>query len=191
MLPTNQQNTSKRAISDLNCIYPYIASKDQVVQYIEEIIASAIGHNLYSILVFDFNGQVQMVTKADLESLKIKDKNAFEIALINLNSALKSQHIKIHQCDLPNSQPFLLFSNHWTLSAAILSPKFVKYAQRKLATKKVFASILNLESLVLFSECQVKQLNTIKEIAYSNSTSQSNALVLNIFNLEENICNMN
>lgn len=192
MLPTNLQSTTyKRAISDLNCMYPYIISKEQVAQYHEEIIASEIGHNLYSILVFDFDGQVQMVTKSDLESLKVKNKNAFEIALINLNSTLKSQNIKVHQYDLPNSQPFLFFSNHWLSSAAMLSPKFIRYAQKKLAAKKIFAAIPRLDALVVFPESHGEHLNTMKELVRSKDVSPNNSLAFNIFNLEDQFCTVN
>lgn len=145
---------------DLTNVYPYIITKDYLVQGTKEetVIVDTIGADLYVTLVKDLNGIVKNVKKSDLEKNSISVKQAFDTAINNLDKELENQTIKATLFNGPNGLPFIIFTDHWLSAAAVLSTNMYSFGCKNLKSDSIYISIPQRDVLILFAKCDSSHL---------------------------------
>src|ERR1700748_543524 len=104
-------------------LFPYIVPSGYL-QHMPNLalrVAQPIGHSLFRTLVLDFDGLVQSVDAATLESMKLTQEAASVKSIDNLIDMAGSGAVRQQiYPNGPSGKPFVVFSDHWTSAACIL-----------------------------------------------------------------------
>ena len=168
---------------DTTKVYPYLITDHYPVE--SSIIMDTLGHGLFATLVYDLNGLVQNVRKSEIEQSGLTAKQVFEIARINLDTALKSRQININRFDGPDGLPFILFSDHWLSATSILSTNIEDFGKKNLNTDTVYASIPHRDVMLLFPKCQGKILEDFKKMIRDKESDGPKPLTFELFRLDK------
>ena len=173
---------------DLENIYPYIITKEYLVDGIKEetVVIDTIGKDLYLTLVKDLNGLVENVRISELKRNNISTTLATQTAKNNLDKLFKEQKIKPMLFEGPNGLPFILFSDHWLSSASLFWTKIYSFSSKNLKTDTIYVSIPQRDAMILFPKCSAKELSDFKKMIKEKESNARKPLTFEVFQLDKN-----
>ena len=173
---------------DLENIYPYIITKEYLIDGIKEetVVIDTIGKDLYLTLVKDLNGLVKNVRISELKRNNISVSLATQTAQKNLDKLLKEQEIQARLFEGPNGLPFILFSEHWLSSASLFWTKIYSFSSKNLKTDTIYVSIPQRDAMILFPKCSAKELSDFKKMIREKEADARKPLTFDIFQLDKN-----
>ena len=134
---------------DESKILPYIVPPAYVAS--EEIRADGLvrhlGHDVYSLLVHDLGGVCRNVRPEELEGTP---DQAYDLAMENLVTLLRSRDIDLSLLNGPRGLPFIVAQGHWTAGACLLLSRLYEIATGQLGSPEVVACVPSRSSLVVF-----------------------------------------
>ncbi len=167
-------------------IYPYIVPRS----YLEHgaiAVRTLIDGEIYLTLVEDLDGIVQGITPEALAEANLSPEQALDLALDNLENALRNQEISISSFEGENGDmPFLLFADSWLAAAALMARGLPDLAERVFGTDTVYASIPHRDAMLVFPQCAGGKLQAYRDMIAEHESDGEKPLTFTLFEVSPN-----
>ncbi|MEG9498704.1 hypothetical protein [Mannheimia indoligenes] len=173
------ETSSSSLENELNSIFPYIVPKSYL-----EIgginIQTLIADELYVTLVKHKNDLATSLAESDLDKLGLSKGEAFDLAKINLQNALKEREINITMFHLENI-PFILFSDSWLSASCLLVPEIEKLLNENM----VYVSIPHRDAMVMFPVVDGNKTQEFKKMIKEREGNGIKPLTFELFEVSK------
>lgn len=142
-----------------------------------------LGHDVYSMLVWDLDGLCRGVLS---DELSISPFEAYSLAMTNLEGLLQRKDIEIRAIKGPDGSAIIVAEGHWASAACILLPKLHKMVLSYFKVDAAWAMVPSRSSLVVFSRIDSGYINELKEMVRKAESFESKLVSQSIFSLTIN-----